>query len=168
MIRQRQGGFLIAKIHRTAGRIFARMLRERGIELNPAQGRILFVLWQEGAMPISELAKRVSLGKSTLTSTLDRLEALGQIVRIRDRKDRRSIRIELTQQNAAMHSLYDDCSQEMTRLFYAGLTPAAVARFERDLQRIMNNLAACEAGGRIEDADSSLPSKNPQKSGSRP
>jgi len=47
-MKPRQGGFLIAKIHQTAGRVFARMLRERGIQINPGQGRILFVLWKKG------------------------------------------------------------------------------------------------------------------------
>ena len=37
-MKRRQGGFLIAKIHRTAGRVFARMLRERGVQINPAGG----------------------------------------------------------------------------------------------------------------------------------
>jgi hypothetical protein len=45
---QCEGGFLIAKAHRTAGRIFAQMLRERGLDINPALGRVLFVFWQMG------------------------------------------------------------------------------------------------------------------------
>ena len=72
-----QGGFLIAKIKHLSGRIFARMLKEQEIEINPSQGRIMFVLWQEDALPISELANRTGLGKSTLTSMLDRLESSG-------------------------------------------------------------------------------------------
>ena len=55
----RQGGFLIAKINQAAGRIFARMLRERGLDIHPGHGRILFVLWQHGPMPIHDLARRV-------------------------------------------------------------------------------------------------------------
>ena len=48
MKHQREGGFLMAKIHQTAGRIFTRLLKEHGIsEINPAQGRIMFVLWRE-------------------------------------------------------------------------------------------------------------------------
>ena len=76
---QRQGGFLIARIHQLAGRIFTRKLKEYNIEINPAQGRMMFVLWREGEIPINELAKKTSLGKSTLTSMLDRLEASGFI-----------------------------------------------------------------------------------------
>jgi MarR family transcriptional regulator, organic hydroperoxide resistance regulator len=153
MSEHRQGGFLIAKIHRTGGRIFARMLRERGMEINPAHGRVLFVLWQEGSMAINELAKRVSLGKSTLTNTIDRLEAAGQIVRVRSVDDRRKILIELTPKNRALHRLYDDVSAEMTRLFYQGFSKEDAARFDAYLARVLANLAGSEhrlAGARVE------------------
>lgn len=148
MKRQRQGGFLIAKIHRTAGRIFARMLRERRIDTNPAQGRVLFVLWEEGPMSIHDLARRVSLGKSTLTSTLDRLEARGQVLRVRSPADRRKILIELTPKNQAVHKLYEAVSREMTEVFYAGFAGEEVARFEHALERILGNLTRRETESR--------------------
>ncbi len=145
-MKQRRGGFLVAKIHRTGGRVFARMLLERGIEINPAQGRILFVLWEMGPMTIHELAKRSGLVKSTLTTTLDRLEVQGQVVRVRGDRDRRKITIELTPKNRAMHKLYDRVSKEMVDLFYRGFAPSEVAAFESNLERILNNLARSEEG----------------------
>ena len=144
MRQHRQGGFLVAKIHRTGGRIFARMLRERGLDINPAHGRVLFVLWQEGSMAMNELARRVSLGKSTLTNTIDRLEAAGQIVRVRSADDRRKILIELTPENRALHELYDDVSAEMARLFYRGFSKDEAARFDEYLERVLANLAGSE------------------------
>jgi DNA-binding MarR family transcriptional regulator len=146
MKRQRQGGFLIAKVHRTAGRIFARMLRERRIDTNPAHGRVLFVLWEQGPMPINELARRVALGKSTLTSTLDRLESRNQVVRVRCPQDRRKILIQLTTKNQAMHKLYEEVSREMTDVFYGGFTSGDVVKFEHSLQRILDNLTRFESG----------------------
>ncbi len=143
-MKRREGGFLIAKIHRTAGRVFARMLRERGIQINPAQGRILFVLWEEGPMTIHDLAKRSGLVKSTLTSTLDRLEAHGQAVRVRSREDRRKITIELTPKNYALHKLYDQVSKEMAGLFYRGFASSEIAAFESSLDRILQNLSESE------------------------
>ena len=147
MSRQRQGGFLIAKVHRTGGRVFARMLRERGLEISPAQGRILFVLWQEGPMTINEIARRVSLGKSTLTSGIDGLEKRGQVVRVRSKDDRRKILIELTPENEGMKAVYEEVSLEITRVFYAGFTGAEIARFEQFLRRILANLEKSESGG---------------------
>ncbi len=146
-MKQRQGGFLIAKIHRTAGRVFARMLRERGGQINPAQGRVLFVLWEEGPMTIHELAKRSGLVKSTLTNTLDRLEAQSQVVRIRSGEDRRKITIELTPANQEMHRLYEHVSKEMTALFYRGFSSQEITAFEAALERILRNLAESEALG---------------------
>ncbi len=138
----RQGGFLIAKVHQAAGRIFARMLRERGMEIHPAHGRILYVLWQEGPMQINELARRVSLGKSALTNALDRLEATGEVKRVRSEEDRRIITVELTPKNKDTKKLYEEVSRAMTKLFYAGFSDGEISRFERDLERILANLEA--------------------------
>jgi len=140
MSEHRQGGLLIAKTHRIGGRIFARMLRARGLEINPAHGRVLFVLWEEGSMTINELARRVSLGNSTLTNTLDRLEGAGHIVRVRSVDDRRKIVIELTPKNKALHKLYDEVSAEMTRLFYQGFSKDDAARLDAYLARVLANL----------------------------
>ena len=141
MKRQRQGGFLIAKIHQVAGRIFARKLKQHGIdEINPAQGRIMFVLWRKDGISINELAKRTSLKKSTLTSMLDRLEATGHLERVPSRSDRRQILIQRTEKDKALEDVYIAASQDMTKLFYDGFTPAEVSRFERDLRRILENL----------------------------
>jgi MarR family transcriptional regulator, organic hydroperoxide resistance regulator len=136
----RQGGFLIAKIHQAAGRIFARMLRERGIDIHPAHGRILFVLWQHGPMPIHDLARRVSLGKSTLTNALDRLEASGDVRRVRSAADRRSITIELTPQTAETRKTYDEVSRVMTELFYRDVPAEEIDAFEETLAQILANL----------------------------
>jgi MarR family transcriptional regulator, organic hydroperoxide resistance regulator len=136
----RQGGFLIGKVHQAVGRIFARMLRERGLDIHPAHGRILFVLWQEGPMPINKLARRVSLGKSTLTNAIDRLEASGDVMRVRSEDDRRTIIIRLTPQTRETKKLYEEVSRAMARLFYRGFTDADITRFEADLERILGNL----------------------------
>jgi MarR family len=71
----REGGSLVSRAHQISGRVFARVLKEYGIdELNPAQGRILFELWKEDGLSQAELAQRTRLDKSTLALMLDRLE----------------------------------------------------------------------------------------------
>ncbi len=73
--RLREGGFLVSKIGQVSGRVFDRKLKDHGIEdLNAAQGRIVFSLWQNDNIPISDLARQTALGKTTLTSMLNRLE----------------------------------------------------------------------------------------------
>lgn len=141
---ERQGGFLVSKIHRLSGRVFARMLREYEIEINPAQGRILFVLWREDGIPIRELAKRTSLGKSTLTSMLDRLEEAGYVVRERSETDRRVVLVRRTDKDRAAQAAYERVSAAMSDVFYRGLTNAEIGAFEQTLERILDNLIAFE------------------------
>lgn len=142
-----QGGFLIAQIHQRSGRIFTKKLKEHQIdEINPAQGRILFPLWRKDGISIQELSQITSLGKSTLTGMLDRLEADGFINRVPSKEDRRKILIVLTDKDKAMRQVYDDVSQEMLDLFYQGFSEPETAAFETYLQRILENLKAYEKG----------------------
>ncbi|MFC1761335.1 MarR family winged helix-turn-helix transcriptional regulator [Planctomycetota bacterium] len=146
MQQQSQGGFLLAKIHQLGGRIFARLLKEYGIDdLNPAQGRIMFVLWRNDNIPINELARETKLGKSTLTSMLDRLEARGLIQRVPSKKDRRKILIQRTEADRSLETLYVKVSEEMARLWYQGFTQDQIKRHENDLQQILDNLTTYEA-----------------------
>lgn len=141
MKQQKQGGFLIAKIHQLAGRIFNRMLKDHSItELNTAQGRIMFVLWRNDGIPISSLAAKTGLGKSTLTSMLDRLEETGLLYRAPSPGDRRRILIYRTDKDKSFQTQYIQVSQEMTRLFYRGFNEEEISRFEADLERILSNL----------------------------
>jgi DNA-binding MarR family transcriptional regulator len=147
MKQQTQGGFLLAKIHQLGGRIFGRLLRQSGVDqLNPAQGRIMFVLWQEDGIPIKELARRTQLDKSTLTSMLDRLEQAGLVRRVPSTQDRRTILLQRTQKDKDLESLYVRVSKEMERIWYRGFKDNQIRRFEQDLQQILDNLTDFEKG----------------------
>jgi DNA-binding MarR family transcriptional regulator len=148
MKHQKQAGFLMAKIRQVGERIFYRKLRESGIEINPAQGRIMFALWQNDGIAIQELAKKTQLGKSTLTSMLDRLEAMGYIERRRSDRDRRKIFIFRTPKDRRMEAQYVGLSEAMTELWYEGFAPEEIEAFEAYLQRILDNLTDIEAGNR--------------------
>lgn len=138
---QRQGGFLIAKIHQVSGRIFAKILKKARVsEINPAQGRILFALWKKDGIPITELARKTLLSKSTLTSMLDRLENAGFIIRVPSKKDRRTILIKRTEKDKRLESKYVQVSDEMIKLFYNGFTSEEIDAFEECLKRILANL----------------------------
>ncbi len=141
---QSQGGFLIAKIHQLSGRIFSKLLKKHQIDINPAQGRIMFVLWREDNIPIQELAIKTSLSKTTLTSMLDRLEIMGYITRVLSNEDRRKICIKLTEKDKSLHEKYRQVSLEMTELFYQGLSNDEIDLFEKQLEKTYKNLIVAE------------------------
>ena len=141
----RKGGFLISKIHQLSGRIFARMLKEYGVEdINPAQGRIMFVLWQNDGIAINDLSKETSLSKSTLTSMLDRLEATGFLRREASKEDRRKIHIWRTEKDKSFQKQYVQVSKKMLEIYYQGFTLKEMENFESMLERIFGNLKEVE------------------------
>lgn len=145
MEKLREGGMLVAKIHQLAGRIFAKKLKKYNInEINPAQGRILFVLWEKDGIPISELSEKTLLKKSTLTSMLDRLENMGYVVRIPSKNDRRNIIIKRTEKDKAFQNRYIQVSKEMTDLFYDGFIETEIDRFEEYLKKVLENLVLAD------------------------
>jgi MarR family transcriptional regulator, organic hydroperoxide resistance regulator len=145
MISKSNGGFLISKIKQIQGRVFAKMLAEHGIDqFNGAQGRILFILWENDNIPISELSDKTGLAKTTLTSMLDRLEASGHIKRVFDTNDRRKVNIRLSDGARDLNASYNDVSARMNEIFYEGFTNKEIIAFENGLIRILNNLTAKE------------------------
>ena len=140
-----QGGFLIAKIHQLSGRIFDKLLKKYNIhEINPSQGRILFVLWENDNIPIYELSKKTQLKKSTLTSMLDRLEKKGYITRSFSEKDRRLIRIKRTEKDKSFQNLYKEVSKKMNDIFYKYFKEKEIIDFENYLMKILKNLESHE------------------------
>lgn len=138
---QREGGFLIAKIHQITNRIFTQMLKDYGIEeLNPGQGRILFALWQEDDVSIRELSVKTQLTKSTLTTMLKRLETAGFLTRNSDEDDERITKVKLSEKSKKLQKKYVDVSSKMTETFYGILTEKEIDEFEGYLRRILDNL----------------------------
>lgn len=141
MLDKTEGGFLISQIKQISGRIFEKLLLDAGIEeFNGAQGRILYILWQEDNIPIVELAKKTGLAKTTLTSMLDRMENAKLILRVYDNTDRRQIRILLTEQARILNSAYNKVSVNMGEIFYTGFSNEEIKSFENKLRRILENL----------------------------
>ena len=144
-MRETKGGFLITKIKQVQGRIFDSLLQKAGIEeFNGAQGRILYVLWQEDGLPIIELSKRTGLAKTTLTSMLDRMDEKGFLERVTDHKDRSMLRIFLTAKAKVLSDQYNKVSDEMSQIFYKDFSDEEIVAFEKTLEKILNNLVQKE------------------------
>ena len=135
------GGFLITRIKQVGGRVFDRILSQKKIDVfNGAQGRILYVLWQDNGVPISELSRQTGLATTTLTSMLDRMETAGLIYRDRGDKDRRKIRIYLTDKAKGLEEDYNSVSEEMSRIYYKGFSDQEIEQLESYLERILKNV----------------------------
>lgn len=131
----------MSQIRHLSGRTWEKMLKESGVDVfNGAQGRILYVLWEHEQLTITEIGKLTSLAKTTLTSMLDRMETNGLIKRVPDKKNRRQTFILITEKAKVYREKYDELSEQMNAVFYAGFDDDEIRDFEDKLRRIINNL----------------------------
>ena len=137
----REGGFLISKIRQLSERIFAKLLRDyQAIEINPAQGRVMFPLWKKDNISFHELKEKTLLSKATLSHSLDNLEEAGYIKRVPSPKDKRAINIKLTEKNKELQDKFIQVSNQMKDIYYKDFTEEDIDEFEGYLRRLLNNL----------------------------
>lgn len=135
------GGFLVTKIKQLGDRIFERILAEKNIDaFNGAQGRILYVLWQEDGVPIKIISEKSGLAITSLTTMLERMEKNGLISRKTDEADKRKTLLFLTDKAKDLKEAYDSVSNEMGNIYYRDFTDKEILQFEEYLNRIRVNL----------------------------
>lgn len=143
MSKTRDGGYLISQIHQLSGRIFSGKLKAQQIDINHAQGRIIFALWKKDQISINELSEETALSKSSLTTMLERLEESGHIVRRQSVADKRVTLVCLTPKSSSLRADYQNVSAEMTELFYTGLSDEEIEQVELLLKKVLDNLKQC-------------------------
>ena len=124
------GGFLVTKIKQLGDRIFEKILSEKNIDaFNGAQGRILYVLWQEDGISIRSLSTKCGLAITSLTTMLERMENQGLISRVQSETDKRKTLLFLTEKAHALKGEYDSVSDEMGSIYYKDFSEEEIIRF---------------------------------------
>lgn len=139
-----KGGFYITQIKQLQGRIFERLLVENGIEISGGQGRILFVLWKNDSLTVSEISDKTSLAKNTLTVVLNGMVNKGIVTKRVNPENRRQTIISLTDYAKSLKERYEAVSQQMNELFYQGFSDGEREQFEGYLERIVKTLINAE------------------------
>jgi len=80
----------------------ANLLRKNNINLTPEQFLTIDILWNQGAMSQTALADAMQKDKNSITKLVDALETKGFVVRQKDKTDRRSNTIVLTEKAELM------------------------------------------------------------------
>lgn len=136
-----QAGFLITQIKQIGGRVFDKILQKENImEFNGAQGKILYVLWQQDNISIMDVSRLTGLASTTLTSMLDRMEESGLLCRRPDPQDRRKSLIALTEKARRLKEGYDKVSMEMHEIYFKKFSTEEITEFESYLHRVLENV----------------------------
>ena len=75
-----------------------------------------------------------------MTSMLDRMETADLIYRDRGDKDRRKIRIFLTEKAKGLEEDYNAVSEEMSSIYYKGFSDQEIEQMESYLERVLKNV----------------------------
>ncbi len=139
-----KGGFYITQIKQLQDRIFERLLMENGIEISGGQGRILFILWKNDHLTISEISRATSLAKNTVSIVVDGMVNKNILERHTNPENRRQTIVSLTDYARSLQEKYEAVSQEMSSLFYQGFSEKDQKEFEAYLARILDTLTLAE------------------------
>ncbi len=112
----------------------AMMLRNNGIDLTPEQFLLIDLLWNQGAMSQQNLADSMEKDKNSITKLVDALENKGLVVRVRDKSDRRSNTVILTQKAEDMKNDTKEFGIAMLDRMLAGIS-------EEELRGMLSTLA---------------------------
>ena len=135
------GGFLISQVKQLSDRTFEKILKTKGIdEFNGAQGRILYILWNNNNLSIKQISKFTKPAKTTLTAMLERMELQGLIKRTISKEDKRENIVSLTDKAKELKENYLDVSKQMEKIFYKNFTDKQIENFENTLKKIIENL----------------------------
>ena len=138
------GGFYITQIKQLQSRIFERLLLENDIAISSGQGRILFILWKNDNLTVTEISQKTSLAKNTVSIVVDGMVQKGILERNINPQNRRQTIISLTEYAKSMKEKYEEVSQEMNTLFYQGFSDKERNEFESYLARILDTLIQTE------------------------
>lgn len=137
---KREGFFTISRIHQISDRLLSERLHHNNTPFTAAQGRILYALWECDQINIHKLGQLTSLGKSTLTGMLDRLEKQNLIDRKKSTFDRREILIGLKPGTKNLQKKFQADANDLHAVIYKDLSEKEVDAFEKTLSTILKNL----------------------------
>ena len=135
-----KGGFYITQIKQLQDRIFERLLLEKGIEISGGQGRILFILWKNDNLTVSQISEKTSLAVNTVSVVINGMVNKGIVERNINPHNRRQVIISLTEYAKSLQAEYETVSQQMNALFYQGFSEKEQQQFESYLERILETL----------------------------
>lgn len=125
---------LLTRSAKLATRCWKQSVEEFGV--TAVQGKVMNFLWVHGEVSARELGEMTALDGATLTGVLDRLEVMAMIVRRADSQDRRSVRVSLSEQGAAIGQAIHDAMEPSNEMFLAQFSEQEVHTLKALLERI--------------------------------
>lgn len=111
-------------------------------DLIPTHGNILTALYESSRpLTMKEIAKKIGKDKSTVTSLVNKLVALGYITKVTSTEDKRITYIHLTEKAYGIKPTFDAISSDVKATAYKNFTEEEKAELLRLLHKLSTNFS---------------------------
>ena len=123
-------------------RAFSRSLEKRTLKhgVTAGQWRFLRILWQEDGITQRELTQRIGMREPTTVTAVRSLESSGLIRRVRDRDDRRKMKVFLTPKAKRLQHKLMPYVADVLEIATQGISARDLATTQRVLAEMQQNL----------------------------
>ena len=108
--------------------------------ITPPQFTALLWLNQEGDLTIGELSQKMYLACSTMTDLIDRMEKNGVVVRVRDERDRRVVRVRMLERGKTIIRDVMKARQEYLAGILSTFSPEEVELIRKHLSKLYERM----------------------------
>ena len=130
---------LNGKVSAAINRKLYRNFRQNGLEISPEQWTVLIFLWEKDGVTQQELCNATFKDKPSMTRLIDNMERQHLVVRISDKKDRRTNLIHLTRTGKEIEERTRSIVDQTLREALSGVTLEELKISQEVLRKIFTN-----------------------------
>ena len=130
---------LNGKVSAAINRKLSRNFRLNDMEITPEQWTVLLYLWEKDGVTQQELCNATFKDKPSMTRLIDNMEKLHLVIRVSDKKDRRTNKIHLTETGKKLEEKARFISNKTLKEALHGLTLEELRISQEVLRKIFNN-----------------------------
>ena len=130
---------LNGKVSAAINRKLHRNFRQGGLEISPEQWTVLIFLWEKDGVTQQELCNATFKDKPSMTRLIDNMERQHLLVRISNKKDRRTNLIHLTRTGKSLEGKARHIANETLKQALEGITPDELEISQEVLRTIFFN-----------------------------
>lgn len=140
----------VSQLSRTlalANRFLIARLEQQGLQgIAPSHGDILYQLFQQEELPMSELAQRIDRDPSTVTALVKKLAAGNYVTTAKRGNDKRVTLVSLTQKGKQLKPEFESISVELRETQLHGIAHEDLSTFDTVLRIMQDNFKTALKG----------------------
>ena len=121
-------------------KVFNPLVLSKAINLTPAQFSVLFYLMRKDNSSVTDAAKYLKISKPNMTPILDSLITMGYITRQRDLKDRRVIRVTLSESGREFYDNMKKANLHIVEEIFSDYTDLQLKQLLSGSTELVNSL----------------------------